>query len=465
MTASFNGVFSPARQIQIFSMCAVVVCMFLTGTWLTDQTATRVIQPTVEINALYVASFVAPALQNLTSQPTMSLEEIAMMDHILSDTPLGSHIAASIVWDLEGRVLYSSDHSQIGQLYAMDPSLVKAYTGQVMWELTNAGDEEHTPDQTKSQKLLAVYNPIREAETGRVIAVVEFYQSGDALMSELAATQRQIWLVTGFATVLACLVLTLFARFSRIAIAQQQSVLDTRTAELTNLLTKNTQLLERIQQATYRTTTQNEQTLHYISNKLYNSLAQYLSAAILYVDQIAAYHEKNPESKVVEQINMVNLSLTQAMRETRSLAAGLAVPSVDKIPLNRVIDRVVSAHERRHNTNVAVITDKIPIDASLPIKVTLYRVVQEALAALQQRGHIVSQRIRLATSGTALLVEISARSIGRGSEDRAADLQQALVGMRDRAESLGGQLDVSAVGADDLRIDMSLPLYRTVSDG
>ncbi|MFY9206762.1 MAG: two-component sensor histidine kinase, partial [Yoonia sp.] len=45
--------------------------------------------------------------------------------------------------------------------------------------------------------LLEVYSPIRQLWTGDVIAVAEFYERADMLVSDLATARRNSWLVVG----------------------------------------------------------------------------------------------------------------------------------------------------------------------------------------------------------------------------------------------------------------------------
>ena len=61
------------------------------------------------------------------------------------------------------------------------------------------------------------------------------------------------------------------------------------------------------------------------------------------------------------------------------LASGLGLPQLEALRLEEVLARVVNSHEHRTGSKVNLATAGLPEQADLSVKITVYRIVQEAL--------------------------------------------------------------------------------------
>ena len=144
---------------------------------------------------------------------------------------------------------------------------------------------------------------------------------------------------------------------------------------------------------------------------------------------------------------MIQSSLQRALGEIRALSAGLGVPHLNSLTLRETMARVVRVHEGRTGTTVALDLDGTPERASLPVKITLYRLVQEALSNATRHAGGVGQAVALCYDAGRLHIEVS--DAGPGFVDGGAaewDKHLGLAGMRERVESLGGTLSLSSNG-------------------
>jgi signal transduction histidine kinase len=458
---------SPARWFLLVSLLILVAGMFSAGWWLGDQIETQVIRRTLRTNSVYIESFVAPLLNDRDIDQAIEPSEAQALKRILGNTPLGREIVAFIIWGPNGHVLYSSYPDEIGRRFPVDEDLSGAFAGEITWELTAAHSEDHIPPQNRSDQLLAIYTPVRLEGSSQVAAVVEFYQEADQLQADISQAQRRTWLIVAVVTIVMYLLLAGFIRRTSNTIVSQQSALSTQVAMLTDLLAQNKELHNRVGRAARRAATLNERFLRRTSAELHDGPAQYISASLLHLDRVAAYHEATDvREDVAEHLEIAQASLAQAMSEVRAISSGLGLPQIDQLSLPDTIRRVVRAHQRRTNAEPRVVLGDLPAQASMAIKVTAYRVIQEGLtnAARHAAGAPLQVRAWLEDPGM-LWIELADQ--GPGFRPPAADdwgEHMGLAGMRERVESLGGMFTIQSEPGGGTCIRACLPLHEIAND-
>ena len=99
-----------------------------------------------------------------------------------------------------------------------------------------------------------------------------------------------------------------------------------------------------------------------------------------------------------------------------------------------------------------------PADIPLPVKITLYRFIQESLANGFRHGGGTEQRVDVSQAGGQLKVTVSDN--GAGFDPRTANTKGrvGLAGMRERVEILGGSFQLQTAPGQGTVIHASLPL-------
>lgn len=92
------------------------------------------------------------------------------------------------------------------------------------------------------------------------------------------------------------------------------------------------------------------------------------------------------------------------------------------------------------------------------IETALYRIIQESLTNARKHGGAKRAEVRLNELDTS--VEVSIRDDGRGFEPRARTSGFGLIGMRERAELLGGQLEIISSPGEGTTVIAVLPSRR-----
>jgi signal transduction histidine kinase len=455
---------TPAQRFMLASLLILLSGMAGIGAWVGRQIEDGVLHRTAGTTALYVDSLVTPLLQDLAGADKLTTDREAQLDAVLRDTPLGQSLASFKVWNRSGRVLYSTNPELVGQTFAIDPDLAEALDGNVSAELSDLSKPENAFERQRAngKRLLEIYAPVRLRGTDRVIVVAEFYQRIDELEGEIAAAQQRSWLIVGAATVVMYLLLSAFVQRASNTIVHQQKEMGAQVVRLTELLQQNAELHERVQRAAARTAALNERILRRISAELHDGPAQDLGLALLKLDNVFARTETCPSRAAYNchapDLDIVKNSIGHALQEVRAISTGMGLPQLNNLTVAETVTRVIRTHERRTATKVHLQLDNLPRQAPLPIKITLYRVVQEALSNAFQHAGGCDQQVRL--DFTRGVLHLSVLDAGPGLIEREVDdgdEHLGLIGMRERVESLGGIFRIESANGHGTRIAADLP--------
>jgi signal transduction histidine kinase len=457
------------QRFTLIALAILVLGTFGIGWWLGEQINAGVMRESGSTAALYMDSFIAPNLQELSDAKSLTPQHIWTLSHLLSQTELGRQIVTFKVWDQKGGIIFSSNPALIGRVFPIDEDLAAAWQGKVAANISNLQGDENVEERQKYSQLFQVYSPIRLNSTGRIIAVAEFYQTVDALQADINTARWQTWLAVGLTMLLIYLALLGFVRTTSNTIGRQRIELTNQVTHLSELLKQNAELRQRVQRAAANSATVNERFLRRISAELHDGPVQELGAALLRMDRVIGQEQSVqtplPNSIYQEQLPAIKKSLQNAIQEVRALASGLGLPQLEGLGLEELLRRVVNAHERRTGSRVKLSTENLPKQADLTMKITLYRMVQEALNNAFRHAGGAGQTVSVKGEPDRIRVEVSDQ--GHGFDvNRSFDWEQhlGLAGMRERVESLGGAFNIESGPEHGTRVSASLPL-QTMSEG
>lgn len=452
-----------SQQFMLASLVILLAGMAGIGAWVGRQVEAGVIRHTGATAAVFIDSFVAPSLQALGNSWELPPGNVNRLNSLLQNSPLGQQIVAFKVWDTRGRLLYSSDPSAIGKTFPMHAGMLRARLGEVVSTISPLDEDENADLGAVYDQLLETYSPVWLSGTDQIIAVAEFYLSTDELKSETGALKRRTWLVIGAAGLLIYLLLAGFVRRASDTITRQQSELGVQVAQLTNLLAQNRELNERVRRAAGSVALLNESYLRRIGSELHDGPAQDLGLSLLKLDDVVGRAEAHPQeplgTRLMGQLTGIQASLQNALKEMRGIAAGLSLPELAGLGLPETIVRAVRSHERQTGTRVSLELGPLPETAGLPVKITVYRVIQEALNNAYRHAGGVGQAVQVLSQAGQLEVEVSDQGPGfQPDESSQWDGHLGLGGMRERVESLGGSFAIESQPGQGARIRASLPL-------
>jgi signal transduction histidine kinase len=228
-------------------------------------------------------------------------------------------------------------------------------------------------------------------------------------------------------------------------IEQQKQALQEKVTELHQLLEQNEALRQRLVLAAKRNTTLNERSLRRLSAELHDGPAQDLGFALIKlesgeIDRTATKLPNEQREKYCKELKTIHSSIARALNEMRSIAGGMCLPELEHLSLVETIKRAARSHQRRTQSEVSVQLEETPEDVPLPVKITLYRIVQESLMNAFKHGGGKGQSVKLFFQEEQLRLEVKDEGPGFVLADRLGNNSRlGLVGMRERVESLGGR--------------------------
>ena len=463
--------FSLVRLLLTGGGIILLIGMSIIGTWVQHEIENGVISRAGTVTSLYVDSFVSPHLESLAGGGQMRDVDRDALARVLSGTPFSHEIVLIKIWAPDGTILYSSNPALVGRQFPVkdEGELVSAFAGHVRSHITDLSDPENASERAQWPQLIETYSPARAHHTGEIVAVVEFYQTTNDLTHEMRSARLRSWLMVGTATLIIFLLLALLVKRASTTIVLQQSELREKVTQLTALLAQNEQLHERVQRAAERTTTLNERFLHRISADLHDGPAQGLALALMRMKSLAdmcgscpVTVGKNPS--VADEFGTLHSALQFALDDLRAIAKGLHLPEIEQLSLSETARRAIRDFERKTGIEVALAIDGVPGEVPLPVKITLFRLLQESLANSFRHCGGADQRVTLNMHDDHLLVEIA--DSGKGFDPGAAlsDVHLGLAGLRERVEILGGIFSVQSAPGRGTTVYATLPVVLLEDD-
>lgn len=445
-------------RFNLASLLILLVSLFVLGWWVGRAIQVGVVHRTAAATSLFVENFIVTEIQELGEQAWLSPAHVSRLEWLLDATPLGREIVAIKIWAPGGRIVYGAG---AGSTYAVKGEQAEAWAGRVVAHVSNLQDEENALQGRQFDRLLETYTPIRLEGNEKVIAVAEFYSRVDALDREIRLAQGRSWLVVSAVVLASYLLLVGLVRQGGRTIRRQAEELRAQVAERDGLLAQNRTLHGRVARAAERTTALNERFLRRVSADLHDGPAQDLSFALLKLDGLGQPPRTDAErAQQGARLQAVQGSLERATRELRAVARGLRLPELEPLTLADTLHRAVHDFERRSGAAALLELANLPEEVPLALKITVFRIVQEALNNAYRHGGGAAYEVRAEADDHSVVLTVcdDGRGFAPAPEPPAAPGGLGLVGMRERAESLGGLFKVVSAPGEGTRVVARLPL-------
>lgn len=193
-----------------------------------------------------------------------------------------------------------------------------------------------------------------------------------------------------------------------------------------------------------------------IARELHDSTSQSLTSLIV---GLRLMETKYPECPVQAQATELRGVAAQTLEDVHNLAMHLRPRALDDLGLAAALERLVLEWQTRY---------KIPVDLFVlagderlpgPVETALYRIVQEALTNVARHaGKVTSVSILIERRGDAIVAVIEDDGAGFDANSAAGERQFGLLGIRERAELLGGRLTIESELGQGTNLFIQIPL-------
>ncbi len=161
----------------------------------------------------------------------------------------------------------------------------------------------------------------------------------------------------------------------------------------------------------------------------------------------------------------IALLLEDSLTEIRTFLGTFRPPEFARRNLLTVLDGQIIQFETNTGSRVEFrVEGEIP-EVSLPVKIALYRILQEALSNGYRHAQVNEQQVRLSADGKELCLQVIDQGVGfqppplsgPGATEKGEHI--GLRGMRERVALVGGTFELWSRPGQGTRITVRVPIY------
>ncbi len=202
-----------------------------------------------------------------------------------------------------------------------------------------------------------------------------------------------------------------------------------------------------------------------IARELHDDLGQTLSGLVVNLEASSSQAAVPPS--VRRALEECAAAARGALRSVRGWLGELRAPTLDPIDLAVALrSDLLPSFEAESGCATALEVTGWPADLPGEVTFNLYRIFQESLSNVRRHAGASCVEVRLAAAGERLVVSIRDDGIGfdvdaanqaRADADGSGSAGFGLIGMRERAALLGGELRVQAVRGRGTSVTITIP--------
>jgi signal transduction histidine kinase len=366
--------------------------------------------------ALYTDSVVAPSVQEIAHQSSISEAKRRELDSLFAPTVIRRPLVSFRIW-VGNRILYSNSPEVIGKEFSPSQSRERAWNGLVASEIDQLDSDDDAPTRAMKLPILEVYAPLREAVTGRIFALAETHEIATELATEIRKIKATVWLVfaavmLGFTSVLVFLV----ERGKR----------------------ENDAFKMRLVGANRRVYQINESHMQRLATGLHSGPVQLVGLALLKLDPVREMIAKLDAPTQAKQLEAVRAALDRALEEISTLTETFIPTRINTLSIAETIDMAVRRHELKAGVQVNREIGHLPSQVTFPVKACIYKFILEAMSALQDRTDAPTLRARRHNHRIEVQIQVPANRLPSDHKGQWLEI------LRDDVGTIGGTLSVSS---------------------
>ena len=195
-----------------------------------------------------------------------------------------------------------------------------------------------------------------------------------------------------------------------------------------------------------------------IARELHDELAQWLTALKMDVSWVASRLPRE-NVQLVEKTDKMKQVVDTTVASVRRIAADLRPVMLDDLGLVPAVEGMLHELSGRSDIVVGLDADPEALDYGEPLATSVYRMVQEALTNVVRHAEAGEVRVAMGVEGENLVVRV--RDDGKGFDVEAVARRKSygLIGIRERAQTLGGSARVARLERGTL-VEITIPAAR-----
>jgi len=200
-----------------------------------------------------------------------------------------------------------------------------------------------------------------------------------------------------------------------------------------------------------------------VARELHDETAQELTALLMGLGTLQGSNAAVPPA-VARTVDTVKQFASRALDDTRQLILDLRPPVLDDMGLASAVRQHAESHLRPLGVSFSVRVVGIEQRLPSPLEVALFRILQEAINNCAR--HAGASRVEVLIECADGVIRAAVEDDGRGfnvwslQDGRRETPPLGILGMRERASLLGGELMIDSVPGQGTQVSVTVPLGR-----
>ena len=194
-----------------------------------------------------------------------------------------------------------------------------------------------------------------------------------------------------------------------------------------------------------------------IARELHDELAQWLTAVKMDVAWLAARLPQG-EPQLLQRTENMRLLVDTTVAAVRRIAADLRPVMLDDLGMVPAIEHLLHTFSERSGLSVSLDAPADGVPFGDPLATGVYRMVQEALTNVARHAQASKVGVTVKVNGGMLLVDVQDNGRGLGAAPHGKSF--GLLGIRERAQTLGGSARIYSPETGGTIVEISIPVAR-----
>lgn len=206
-----------------------------------------------------------------------------------------------------------------------------------------------------------------------------------------------------------------------------------------------------------------EQARARFAREIHEELGQTLAALKFQLARLTSRRPDNEASRM-EAAHAIFVLTDSAIHSVRQISAGLRPSILDDLGLAAALEWLAQDFERRTGIACEFIQGMEVRHLPFEMRTTVFRIFQETLANVTRHAQATQVRTHVREEAGNLVLTVADNGRGITEQEIARPTSLGLLGMRERALRLGGQVSIVGRAGEGTSVTLQIPLRQAVSE-
>jgi PAS domain S-box-containing protein len=205
-----------------------------------------------------------------------------------------------------------------------------------------------------------------------------------------------------------------------------------------------------------------EQEQSRIARELHDELGQTLTALQMDVAWCQALVPEDQPATLARHVKMQAM-LKETVAATRRIAADLRPLILDDLGLVPAVEWLVEAFAQRNGIPCELSVGSAKLELPRAHATATFRIIQESLTNVAKHAQASHVKVSLERNGADVTFGILDNGVGFSPRDPRKPNSYGLIGLRERASLLGGEIKITSAPGEGTHVEVRLPLESPIA--